>query len=240
MFKPRLAEKVKSVHGAALKVGTAIVLISGMQTVDAANDMQEALSATLQHRFKPTQYIVSQSRVVVNAEGYRLDGLPLAKGQVIIANLLAGKTWFVDTSRAYIHEVPFNDVVGAPELDEVFISLPGSIDSIPCSQAGGMRIGDVQFKGRLLEQWQCNVNSIDDADNAVMPVQQYFSRKHDIVVYSRSTNDVVTELLDITRTRVNNNVFKAPKGLHTVTIEQFMGLHLPLERYQEPVGNQSD
>jgi len=197
----------------------------------AGSTEQQVLTGVLEHRFDPTREVFNRSSVMLNDDGYRLESLPLEQGQVIIANTVLGKTWLVDNNRSVVHEVPYSRVEGVPELDEPFISLPGFIDSVPCSVMGGTRTGKVQFKGMLLEHWRCKDNGGIDDDE--LPLEQYYSSEHKLVLYSRSKSNIISELLDVKTSRIDGLVFNAPSGLQSVTIEQFMGVHQPLEKYRE-------
>ncbi|MFK8084138.1 MAG: hypothetical protein AB8B97_27960 [Granulosicoccus sp.] len=226
--------KYKSRECLAVFVLAAVIKpLFGVPAFASTQDDGYALRATLEHRFNPTQQVLGRSRVVFNRDGYRLDALPLEMGQAIIADSLNGHTWFVDTIRSTIHQVPSRVVEDAPTLSEPFISLPGFIDSIACGMQGGLHVGDVTFKGLSLEKWQCTADQFDLDDIDELAVEQYYSRELGIVVFSRSHSNIVSELINLKRIPVDPDIFKAPEGLHNVTIEQFLGQAQPLAQYQQ-------
>ncbi|MFK7996035.1 MAG: hypothetical protein AB8B87_17995 [Granulosicoccus sp.] len=233
MFTPLLLEPETVPFRIAQLVFFCVPLCMAFQPAMAGLQKQHALKATIEHRFDPADRILLRFSVIVNANGYKLESLPVEHGQITIENFELGKTWLVDSNRSFIHEVPVNEVVDAPELDKPFISLPGFLDSIPCSFNGGARTGYVHFKGKKLERWRCTFNQSEDADDDELPIEQYYSNEYNLVVYSRSHSNIVSELVGISDVIVDRQAFTAPEGYRSVTIEQLMGESPPLGQYPE-------
>lgn len=233
MFKSLPATPFKRCCLVAIVLANTLPVTGFVAQVAAASDTQRVFRGTLEQRFKPTQRLFNRSSVIFNADGYRLESLPENQGEVIIENTLLGKAWFVDNTRSLIHEVPLSDVEGAPELAEPVISMPGSINSIPCIGQTSTRMADVQYKGKTLERWTCAMSNPDHIDDDELPVEQYFSHEYGVVVYSRSYSNIETELMNVSEATVDSTLFTAPAGFRSVSIDEFLDEYDPLETYND-------
>lgn len=229
---------IKSIFSVVVKP-VCIGLMSMLISMPLSANVQQVLTATLEQRFDPTKQILSRTRVLVNDNGLRLESLPLDIGQLVISDYAMGKIWFVDKQRSFVHEVPYTIVEDAPRLTEAFISLPGSLDSIPCSGQDKSMTGHVEYKGASVQRWQCTFNGSDgqyvlteESDVNDLPEEQYFSEQYNLVVYSKSRNGIVSELVNISFANVDGLLFSPPADFKRVSIEQFLGQYQALGKYE--------
>lgn len=189
-------------------------------------------SATLEHRFKPLQQSLMRSDVIVSEHGYRVQSQDEGLNQVVITNMVTGNIWFVDDTLSMVHELPLTRVEGVPKFPLPMVRLPGFIDSVPCFGQDGTQAGEVVFNDQQLQRWRCTTTDTGVV-NHELPVEQYYSEILALVLYSRSANGVESQLLNIKRHQVDNQLFSPPEGLRSVGIEEFMGITPPIGTYQD-------
>ena len=227
---------------AAQLITAGIALAAASMSAIADTQAQESaaieFSATLEQRFAPANQRLNHAKVFINAHGYRVEQHVSGSVHVLIADTANGSLWLVDKGRSLTHKVPFIKVGSAPASSERIVRLPGFISSVPCLGLEGKPDGDVQFKGRTLERWQCSaidsrqsaIHGIEDVDE--LPVIQYYSSKLKLVLYSRSASGFETEVMDIVEHPVDKQLIAPPTDFKMVPIEQFMGLAPSLDEYQ--------
>ena len=240
----RLAVPVVStaLNAAHLIPASFVVAAASMLAITDTHAQESAVtefSATLEQRFAPANQRLNQASVFINAQGYRVEQRVGDSVHVLIADTANGNLWLVDKGRSLTHKVPFIKLSSAAASSpERIVRLPGFISSVPCLGLESEPDGEVQFKGRTLERWQCSATdsehtAIDGIDNVdELPVTQYFSRKLKLVLYSRSGSGFETEVMDIVEHPIDRQLIAPPTDFKMVPVEEFMGLAPSLEKYQ--------
>ena len=181
-------------------------------------------------RFQPTQQLLKNARVYVNQSGYRLEE---QQRHTLIANIPTRTTWLIDEKRKVVHKATFDSVKNSVDIPEGLILMPGNIASIPCfgPELSGHKTGDTEFKGNILEVWNCTAAQGLQTDE-VFPVQQYYSREKQLVLYSRDTNGFEMIVLGIESIPIAGNLMVPPPHYRTVSYAEFMGVNYLPDTYQ--------
>jgi len=98
-------------------------------------------------------------------------------------------------------------------------------------ELSGHKTGDTEFKGNILEVWNCTAAQGLQTDE-VFPVQQYYSREKQLVLYSRDTNGFEMIVLGIESIPIAGNLMVPPPHYRTVSYAEFMGVNYLPDTYQ--------
>ncbi len=204
----------------------------GIADSGTATDNNVALTATLQFSFRPTAQFLARSSVVISPLGLRVtEGND--ESQINITNNKLQKYWRVDEHRSIVHEVPLTVLDDSTTITTIVLGFPGFVDTVPCLGAEGTLLGDIEYKGRMLESWRCDIDNAqaDKDDEMLLPVSQYYSPELKLVIYSLSHEQIETELVDIAHKVVDPALFLPAAHLRPVTIEEYEGGPGSLEQY---------
>lgn len=192
-----------------------------------------SFSAIYRYTHGPSDTIVDSARVLVSEVGLRIDQTIDESGNTLIANFETNQLWFLDSQRELVHEVPViaNEPVGHDGAEQVEGLYPGFIQFAPCHGLRAEFIEQVVLHEHIVSRWQCYL----DSDDWVQ--QQLFSTRLGVVLWSKDTDEFITELVDVRMLKPNPGVFKPPSHYRDVDLRELIQGSSSIDVYREPGSN---
>jgi len=200
-----------------------------------------SFSAEYRYSHQASETLLDSARVVVSEVGLRIDQLMDHSGNGLIANFESNQLWFLNATRELVHKVP---VIALGPLDQGTLDsreptdnqepeqfgglLPGFIQFAPCPGMRSEFIENVALHGHSLERWQCFLDQSNPA------LEQLFSPRLGVVLWSRDTDGFISELTDVRLQEPNPGVFKPPSHYRAVDLRELIQGTSAIEVYAEP------
>jgi len=195
------------------------------------------ITANYSLRHAELQRNITQSRVAIGEQGFRIDQLGEGAKSSVVFNSHLDKMWLLDRDKKIFHEI-FLQVKTTENSG--YTSLVNNVDDVnsdvsaeyflpflqlePCLDMHSERVEELDATASNIQVWVCRYNN-------KFVEKQWFDVSRGVVVKSESFDGMVATLTDIRNTPKDYLIFYPPGDYRSATLEDMFLISQPLNKY---------
>lgn len=176
-----------------------------------------------------TPEIYSDTWVALSPSGMRVTDVNTQSE--VIKNFVLNRVWMLNQKLKVQHEVDVEEFsTQFPELKSILVGLRGKTNILgrkPCAHWNGSYQGERVWKGRVVQEWECN------EDSGFLVSKQFYDIRVGLVIKVETTSGDTEELRNINESQAVLDVYLPEEHFNSVSLEEILTGIVPLRNYAE-------